>query len=137
MTNVDHPKRKQLVEQLEEMGADAIFFDGFEDAIIGLCNQQYKGPFVAYDRAKCIDILMKRDGMTHEEAEEMFGYNTEGCWAGEKTPFVFVDIEDATEIFICSACEIAKIGDTPNGENVGGECLNCAGGEIKRFVCHG
>jgi len=73
---------------------EAIFFDGFDAAIIGLGAQQYRGPYVIYDRTKCIQILMDRDGMTHDEAEEFFQFNTEGCWAGDRTPIIVTRSED-------------------------------------------
>ena len=41
---------------------------------------------VVYDEAKCLDILVKRDGMTLEEAREFFEFNTAGAWGGEGTP---------------------------------------------------
>jgi hypothetical protein len=41
---------------------------------------------VLYDTSKCIDILMKRDKMTEEEAIEFFYYNVIGSWMGEYTP---------------------------------------------------
>jgi hypothetical protein len=41
---------------------------------------------VLYDTTKCIDILMKRDKMTEEEAIEFFYYNVIGSWVGEYTP---------------------------------------------------
>jgi hypothetical protein len=62
--------------------------DGFEDAIVGL-GQQFTNEFVVYDRSKCIEILMYRDGMTEEEAEEYFEVNVVGAWVGKGTP-VFV-----------------------------------------------
>lgn len=67
-----------------------MFADGFDDAIIGLGQQFSRKPIVVYDRPKCIEILMKRDGMSHEEAEEFFEFNTQGAWVGEQTP-MFVD----------------------------------------------
>jgi hypothetical protein len=59
--------------------------DGFEDAFLGVARQFGK-PFAIYDREKCIDILVNRDGMSHEEAEEYFQFNVEGAWVGESTP---------------------------------------------------
>ena len=59
--------------------------DGFEDAFLGIARQFGK-PFALYDREKCIDILVNRDGMSHEEAEEYFQFNVEGAWVGESTP---------------------------------------------------
>jgi len=43
-------------------------------------------PVVVYDRERCIEILMARDGMSEDEAEEFFCFNTEGAWVGDYTP---------------------------------------------------
>ena len=59
---------------------------GFDDAILGVGYRCGQMPIVVYDSAKVIDILMERDGMTHEEAEEYFSFNIEGAWVGEHTP---------------------------------------------------
>ena len=59
--------------------------DGFEDAFIGIARQFGK-PFAVYDRQKCIDILVERDEMSYEDAEEYFQFNVEGAWVGENTP---------------------------------------------------
>jgi hypothetical protein len=73
--------------------------DGFEDAFLGI-GTQFNRHFAIYDRQKCIEILMDRDGMHEEEAEEYFEFNVAGAWVGHGTP-VFVRricIEDAHEV---------------------------------------
>ena len=65
---------------------------GFEEALIGYGNQFNKHVAI-YDRDKCIDILMERDGMDIEEAEEFFEYNVQGAYVGEETP-VFLNQEE-------------------------------------------
>jgi hypothetical protein len=45
---------------------------------------------VVYSRSKCIEVLITRDKMSKEEAEEFFDFNVEGAYMGEKTP-IFVD----------------------------------------------
>ena len=60
--------------------------DGLDDAIIGIGSRCGQLPVVVYDSAKVIDILIERDGMSHEEAEEFFSFNIEGAWVGEQTP---------------------------------------------------
>lgn len=62
--------------------------DGYEDAVIGV-SRQFGRELVVYDEAKCLDILVKRDGMSLDEAREYFEYNTAGSWVGEETP-IFV-----------------------------------------------
>ena len=61
----------------------------FDEAIIGIAERCGQPPLVAYDRARCIEILM-REGMDHEEAEEFYEFNTAGAWMGEGTP-IFID----------------------------------------------
>ena len=63
--------------------------DGFEDALIGL-GFQFNTPIAVYDRAQCLHILMTRDGMTEEDAEEYFSFNVIGAYMGRRTP-VFID----------------------------------------------
>lgn len=62
--------------------------DGFEAAFLGVINPIAVGhkAIAVYDRAKCIEILVERDGMTEEEAEEFFEFNTAGAYAGDQTP---------------------------------------------------
>lgn len=74
----------------EEALKDTLFADGFEDAFIGL-GQQFNKLIAVYDRNKCIEILLRRDGMTLEEAEEFFDFNVTGAYVGEHTP-IFVTL---------------------------------------------
>ena len=75
----------EVVEHLAAMDADVITADGFEDALIGYA-QQFNKVTALYDREKCIEILMARDGMTRDGAEEFFEFNVVGAWMGESTP---------------------------------------------------
>lgn len=71
--------------------------NGFEDAFLGEAMRYgFNGRVAAYDYGKCIDILMQ-DGMTYEEAEEFFSYNTLGAWVGEQTP-VFIEKFSLAEV---------------------------------------
>ncbi len=44
---------------------------------------------VVYDADKRIEILMKRDDMSEEEAEDYFTFNTLGGFIGENQPIYF------------------------------------------------
>jgi len=77
---------EKLREQLGEDADDLLAADGFDAAIIGTATRCGRPPILVYDARKCIEVLMKRDGMTREEAEEFFSFNTEGAWVGDKTP---------------------------------------------------
>jgi hypothetical protein len=73
-------------EQVAEANSAAILFDGFEGALIGFVRRFGVGPVALYDYDKCIEILMKRDKMPLEDADEWFESNVIGGWHGENTP---------------------------------------------------
>jgi hypothetical protein len=72
-------------DHLAEIDPAILLADGFEDAFLGLA-WVFNTPHACYDREKCIEILMRRDGMAEEDAEEFFGFNVEGAHAGKYTP---------------------------------------------------
>ena len=78
-------KFEEKKDLLYQLSPDVIVADGFEDALIGV-GQQFNKAMAVYDRQKCIEILMERDGMSEEEAVEYFEYNVTGAWVGEYTP---------------------------------------------------
>lgn len=60
--------------------------DGFEDALLGVTYMINRGHAAVYNRSKCIDILVNRDGMSYEEADEFFEFNVAGAYVGPHTP---------------------------------------------------
>lgn len=72
-------------EQLIEMGEDLILFDGYEDALIGVCHRFGREPVVIYDMDQCLESLMV-EGIDYEQANEHFFSNTLGSWNGDMTP---------------------------------------------------
>jgi len=76
---------EEIAEELQGLDEDILLADGFEDALIGYV-QVFNNTVALYDRAKCIAILMERDKMSHEDAEEYFDFNVTGGYHGEKTP---------------------------------------------------
>ena len=78
-------KFEEKKDLLFQLSPDVIVADGFEDALIGI-GQQFNKALAVYDRHKCIEILIERDGMSDEEAVEFFEYNVTGAWVGEYTP---------------------------------------------------
>ena len=94
-------KKEEIIEDIIEIeGEDneILLADGFEDAYMGLARQFTKTPLAIYDRNKCIDILVNRDGMSEEEAEEYFQYNVEGAWVGENTPMFLQPLKLTEEL---------------------------------------
>ena len=85
--SVENPETREILKTLEELNPEAILYDGFDEAIVGMIARCGTEPLALYDRGKCIRILMDK-GASHEEAEDYFCYNVEGCWAGPHTPFI-------------------------------------------------
>ena len=79
--------KQEIKEVLEEN--DCVIADGFNDAIIGTCYRDGE-VIVVYDINKCIDSLVKDDGMDYQEAEEFLYFNTINCYVGERTP-IFIE----------------------------------------------
>ncbi len=71
---------------------DALFLDpaDFDEAIIGVAERADGMRVVAYDRTRCIEVIMRNSTLEYEEAVEFFEFNTVGSWVGDMTP-VFVD----------------------------------------------
>ena len=67
---------------------DVILADGLGAAFIGI-GRQFNTPIAVYSRSKAIQCFIDQ-GMTEEEAEEFFEFNTAGAYVGEQTP-IFID----------------------------------------------
>ena len=64
--------------------------DGFDSCIIGKDSKDR----AIYDADAMIGVLMMRDDMTREEAEEFFLYNIDGSHLGDETPiYVFLNYD--------------------------------------------
>lgn len=72
---------------------EALFADGFDEALVGVVHVFGRPPLALYDRAKVLAILRDRDGMDEEEAGEFFDFNIAGAWMGEGTP-AFADFPE-------------------------------------------
>ena len=77
---------QEVKDWIIEYNEEALLADGFEEAFLGVSEVFGRPPLATYDRDKCIDILVKRDGMTYEEAVEHFDFNVTGAWVGDGTP---------------------------------------------------
>jgi len=78
-------KLEIINEYLEGLDISSLSADGFDDAIIGIHGEK-----IVYSTTKCIEILITRDKMNKEDAEEYFDFNVEGAYVGENTP-IFVN----------------------------------------------
>lgn len=70
---------EEIIEMAEP---EAIVWDGFNDAIVGIDTN---GKLV-YDIEKMTEVLMTRDGMDYETAIEFLDFNVLCAYVGELTP---------------------------------------------------
>ena len=93
--------REDAEELLADSNPEALFLDGFDDAIIGLAERPNLGPIEAYNEEKIIEILTEQmevdaDDLDDRDSEEIklemaleyYYYNVKGAWVGENTPII-------------------------------------------------
>jgi hypothetical protein len=71
--------------------------DGFSRAFIGIGHRAGSNDIAVYDYDKCAKVLMRRDGMTQEEAYEFLDFNVVGSYVGDLTP-IFVERVSIKEV---------------------------------------
>jgi hypothetical protein len=76
--------REQILEWYPK--DQMIFWDGFDQAIIGVCSDSQR---VIYSKSRCIKILMA--DMDEEEAADYFEENVGGAYVGDMTPIICID----------------------------------------------
>lgn len=81
----------EFAELMAEVNPEALLADGLEDAAIGYTVGHHSEHLVVYDYDKCVEALVTRDGMTHEEADEFLQFNTLGAYVGPQGP-VYVKV---------------------------------------------
>jgi len=87
-------KLEAILEMLGD-DTDALKADGFEDAALGICFDIPTGASrIIYSYAKCVDVLMTRDGMDYEEAVEFMEHNVIGAYMGPGTPIFMEEPND-------------------------------------------
>lgn len=89
------PTQRALIEcYAEYSGYKLLYANGFDEAIIGLTEPYFgRSPAVAYDKAKMVEVLMKRDKMSRFDAIEFLEFNTWNAYVGEHTP-VWIETTD-------------------------------------------
>ena len=85
-----------IKEWVADYNEEALLADGFDSAILGMCERFGNNTVVAYDREKCIEILMddfaqdinedEDDEDLYTMAVEHFDFNVAGSYVGENTP---------------------------------------------------
>jgi hypothetical protein len=84
-------KREQIADNYVG-GNDLLFMDPeyFDEAIIGVATNAVGMVAVAYSEPKVIELLVKHDKMTPDDAMEHYQFNILGSYVGENTP-IFID----------------------------------------------
>jgi hypothetical protein len=84
-------KREQIADNYVG-GNDLLFMDPeyFDEAIIGVATNAVGMVAVAYSEPKVIELLIKHDKMTPDDAMEHYQFNILGSYVGENTP-IFID----------------------------------------------
>jgi hypothetical protein len=77
---VDCKSARSFIGDINEQ---ALFADGFDNAIIGY---DANGFCVVYDYDKCLKVLIERDDMSYPEAHEYMEFNVVCSFVGEFTP---------------------------------------------------
>lgn len=78
---------KSIMDEIgEEEAKEVLLADGLEDAFVGVVRQFNGPPMACYNYDICILVLMRKEGMSVEEAHEWMSYNVTGAWVGQNTP---------------------------------------------------
>ena len=64
----------------------------YAEAFLGVTDDD--PPRAVYSEEKVLDVLVKRDGMTYEEAIEFFDFNIRGSYLGEQTPIYIMSFDE-------------------------------------------
>ena len=85
-------ERLRLIERYPDADSEwyegALFFDDMDAAFIGFAEQFTNPPIAVYDYKLCLKCL-RDGGMSEEDADEWFMFNTQGAWIGDRTPLIF------------------------------------------------
>ena len=93
-TSISTERWEDLMEEYD----GCLMADGFEEALIGF-GTRFNSPVTIYDLSKCLNILVERDGMSYDEAQEYMDFNVLGAYVGEETPIFLGDyVNEATNV---------------------------------------
>ncbi len=81
-----------ITDELADRNPDALTADGFDAALIGYTVNSCEPTRAIYSVARCLEVL-QASGMTADEAEEYFWFNTAGAYVGVNGP-LFVELPE-------------------------------------------
>lgn len=71
---------------LDDMDEGVLYMPEFADCLVGSVWRCGSKEVLCYDAEQIVETLVKRDGLTHEDALEHFNFNVSGGYVGEYTP---------------------------------------------------
>ena len=77
---------EEIKDLLAQENPEALLWDGFDDALIGVVSRACQSHLALYSVPKCVTILCKRDGLTKDEAADYLEFNTLCAYMGPMTP---------------------------------------------------
>lgn len=83
-------------DYLNELEQDFILLEPayYDEAIVGLTEGAGNCSAICYDRTKVIELLMSKDGMDRDEAEDFFDFNIAGAYVGEASPVFLTPVSE-------------------------------------------
>jgi len=82
-------RNEKIRDVISDYNEEALFADGFDEAIEGVIRQAGGNYLICYSYDKCVEVLVKQ-GLSHEEAVENMEFNVVSAYLGEHTP-VFLE----------------------------------------------
>lgn len=82
-------------QNIAEIDPELVLLDpaeSYDKCILGIASRIGMDDCIAYDRSKVIAELMN-DGMSEEDAEDLFSFNMAGAYVGTRTP-IFIEVLD-------------------------------------------
>lgn len=93
----DDRKLKRYIEKNFDECSGAAMPLGFANAFVGISYDERSRPVMVYDVGACVKILMDRDEMTLEEAQEFFEFNVAGAKFGDDSHPMFINVVSREE----------------------------------------
>jgi hypothetical protein len=81
--------QSNIINIIAEKNPNALLADGLNEAIVGMTDSSEPVPI--YDKQKCVEVMMKKEGWDYTTALEFLEFNTFSAYMGEHTP-MFVDM---------------------------------------------
>ena len=75
-----------IIDEIATHNPDALLADGFNDALVGYTIGANHPAVAVYSAEACVQVLVDRDDMTPEEAEEFLEFNTYCAYVGPNGP---------------------------------------------------